>query len=364
MKPTPLSRPCIAARFGYVGCLEARGPARKSRRGLCQPLGCFTTKLIMKAFIKRIYIATVVIAITNLLLFAIVGSIIGGNANYGKVENGHYYLANHGKLTEVSYFVFRYSQIHAATVLVTFLLMILVVGTGNLILSGETRPRPKTLAVTTSDSTSEAFEIIQLLFWKIADLFEEAIWIVMDSWRKPDFELFVRRSQQECIRELKSATDNKPELYNLRKPIWGYFSGQHFNLQKWNSYPLYIRDGGIRPVLSGKFSFTPQGTYIRLWHRFTSIGTLFITAFLGTVLSGLSLFITAIALYSIPQQTNSDSTLRTFAFLIAPLFYISTMLISIRIGSALGKKNNIDILEFVKNVLETRYTSKQGSESR
>jgi hypothetical protein len=38
MKPTPLSRPCIGARFDYVRHLEARGPARKSRRGLCQPL--------------------------------------------------------------------------------------------------------------------------------------------------------------------------------------------------------------------------------------------------------------------------------------------------------------------------------------
>jgi hypothetical protein len=203
-----------------------------------------------------------------------------------------------------------------------------------------------------------------LLLWKVIDFFEEVTWMVMDSWRKPDFELFVRRSQQECIKQLKSATDSEPELYNLSKPIWGYFSGQHFNLQKWNSYPLYIRDGGIRPVLSGKFSVTPQGTYIRLWHRFTSIGTLFITAFLGTVLSGLSLLIVAIALYSNPQQTNLDSMLRTFALIIVPLFYISTMFISIRVGSALGKKNDIDILEFVKNVLETRYTSKQVSESR
>jgi hypothetical protein len=318
----------------------------------------------MKAFIKKIYIAAIAIAITNHLLFAVVGSIIGGNASYGKVENGQYYLAKHGELTEVSYFVFRYSQIHGEAVIVTYLCMILIVGSGNLILSGERRPRPETLAITTSKSTNNIYEIIQLLLWKVIDFFEEVTWMVMDSWRKPDFELFVRRSQQECIKQLKSATDSEPELYNLSKPIWGYFSGQHFNLQKWNSYPLYIRDGGIRPVLSGKFSVTPQGTYIRLWHRFTSIGTLFITAFLGTVLSGLSLLIVAIALYSNPQQTNLDSMLRTFALIIVPLFYISTMFISIRVGSALGKKNDIDILEFVKNVLETRYTSKQVSESR
>ena len=317
----------------------------------------------MKAFIKRIYLAVIVIAIANHLIFAIIESIIGGNASYGRVENGHYFLANHGELTEVSYFVFRYSQVHAEAVVVMYLLMILVVGSANLIFSGERRPRPETLAITASKSTIRALNV-QLLLWKVVDLFEEVIWIVLDSWRKPDFELFVRRSQQECIKQLKSATDSEPELYNLKKPIWGYFSGQHFSLQKWNSYPLYIKDGGIRPVLSGKFSFTPQGTYIRLWHRFTSIGTLSITAFLGTVLSGLSLLIVAITLYSNSQQTNFDSTLRTFAFIIAPLFYISTTFIAIRIGSAIGKKNNKDILEFVKNVLETRYTSKQGSESR
>jgi hypothetical protein len=57
--------------------------------------------------------ALFVAALINFLLFIIIDLVLGGDAANGHIENGHYFLASHGKLTEVSAFVFTYSLIHA-----------------------------------------------------------------------------------------------------------------------------------------------------------------------------------------------------------------------------------------------------------
>lgn len=41
---------------------------------------------------------------------------LGGDTLNGKIEDGQFYLSNHGKLTEVSEGVYRYSQLHALSV--------------------------------------------------------------------------------------------------------------------------------------------------------------------------------------------------------------------------------------------------------
>jgi hypothetical protein len=73
----------------------------------------------MKDFHKTCEIA-IFIGVVNFLLFILISVLIGGDAVNGKVANGHYYLASHGKLTEVSAFVFGYSQLHIASLFVTF----------------------------------------------------------------------------------------------------------------------------------------------------------------------------------------------------------------------------------------------------
>jgi hypothetical protein len=42
--------------------------------------------------------------------------LIGGDAVNGHERDGHYFVANHGRYTEVSYPVFLYSRIHVYTV--------------------------------------------------------------------------------------------------------------------------------------------------------------------------------------------------------------------------------------------------------
>ncbi len=49
----------------------------------------------------------------NLVLFFITTAYLGGDALNGKSFDGHYFLSNHGHLTEVSHGIFLYSTIHS-----------------------------------------------------------------------------------------------------------------------------------------------------------------------------------------------------------------------------------------------------------
>jgi len=59
------------------------------------------------------------LACLNFVVFFIVAIVIGGDAVNGKIVGGHFYLANHGKLTEVSETVFTYSLWHVRSLFVT-----------------------------------------------------------------------------------------------------------------------------------------------------------------------------------------------------------------------------------------------------
>jgi hypothetical protein len=67
----------------------------------------------------RCLLAVCVLGVLNFLAFVIVAAVIGGDAVNGKAVGGHFYLANHGKLTEVSEAVYTYSLWHVRSVFVT-----------------------------------------------------------------------------------------------------------------------------------------------------------------------------------------------------------------------------------------------------
>ena len=83
--------------------------------------------------LNRICSIVFILGWINGMAFCYIGQRIGGEAIHGKIESGHYYLATgyissgfpprpdtpHGYV-EVSPDVFRYSQIHGYSVLVTF----------------------------------------------------------------------------------------------------------------------------------------------------------------------------------------------------------------------------------------------------
>jgi hypothetical protein len=69
--------------------------------------------------LKIACIGAVVAAILNFVTFWCVGVALGGDALNGKREGERYFLANHGKLTEVREPVWRYSRAHAISVTIT-----------------------------------------------------------------------------------------------------------------------------------------------------------------------------------------------------------------------------------------------------
>jgi hypothetical protein len=58
------------------------------------------------------------LALVNFLVFVAVAVPLGGDALNGTVRDGHYYLMQHGRYTEVSRPVFIYSAIHTLSLFV------------------------------------------------------------------------------------------------------------------------------------------------------------------------------------------------------------------------------------------------------
>ena len=65
------------------------------------------------------------LSLANFLAFWFIAFYLGGDAWNGKVEGGAYYLAYHGEFTEVSPAIYRYSQLHILSLIVTMPLGIL-----------------------------------------------------------------------------------------------------------------------------------------------------------------------------------------------------------------------------------------------
>ena len=68
------------------------------------------------------------VAVVNFIAFVIGTILIGGDAWNGKIAGGHYFVASHGALTEVSAAVFTYSQWHSRSLLVTHPLGMIAIG--------------------------------------------------------------------------------------------------------------------------------------------------------------------------------------------------------------------------------------------
>jgi ABC-type maltose transport system permease subunit len=73
----------------------------------------------------RSLMAICVVCCLNFVVFFAVAVKIGGDAINGKIVDGHFYLANHEKLTEVSEAVFTYSLWHVRSLFITHPLAIL-----------------------------------------------------------------------------------------------------------------------------------------------------------------------------------------------------------------------------------------------
>ena len=61
------------------------------------------------------------LAVVNFMTFGIVALSLGGDACNGMSQDGHYYLANRGRLTEVSAGIYVYSFCHGTSTIFTHL---------------------------------------------------------------------------------------------------------------------------------------------------------------------------------------------------------------------------------------------------
>jgi hypothetical protein len=68
-----------------------------------------------------------VVCMLNFAAFLLVAMSIGGDAVNGRQSAGHYFVASHGKLTEVSRAVWMYSRAHSYSLFVTHPIGILAV---------------------------------------------------------------------------------------------------------------------------------------------------------------------------------------------------------------------------------------------
>jgi hypothetical protein len=69
--------------------------------------------------------------LVNFALFIVICAFLGGSPGNGMVRSGHYYVGEHGKVTEVSERTYRVTQIYEYGTFVALPLSILALAYGN-----------------------------------------------------------------------------------------------------------------------------------------------------------------------------------------------------------------------------------------
>ncbi len=69
---------------------------------------------------KRLCLAIAAAGMTNFFVFFVVALLMGGDAVNGYQTDNHYFVANHGRYTEVSRSFFLYSRVHVYTIFCTW----------------------------------------------------------------------------------------------------------------------------------------------------------------------------------------------------------------------------------------------------
>jgi hypothetical protein len=75
--------------------------------------------------LKRLTIYLAVFGLMNFFVFFVITTWIGGTAIDGFVRGGHYFVSNHGQISEVSWVVFEISKWQGYSAMITFPLAIL-----------------------------------------------------------------------------------------------------------------------------------------------------------------------------------------------------------------------------------------------
>jgi hypothetical protein len=93
--------------------LGASGAGKLCARGVCLAWSCGPSTSPLGArgsAVRRLSTTVGLLAVLNVAVYIALAFALGGDAVNGHVESGHYYLAMHGRLTEVSRRVFEFSR--------------------------------------------------------------------------------------------------------------------------------------------------------------------------------------------------------------------------------------------------------------
>lgn len=92
----------------------------------------------MTRWVKKISRFLFIVMFVNFTLLWCIGLSLGGSALNGKIDRGHYYLGNHGDLTEVTESTWNYCYYHEVSVLITHPL-----GIGSMVLADRLEKKSK-----------------------------------------------------------------------------------------------------------------------------------------------------------------------------------------------------------------------------
>jgi hypothetical protein len=274
----------------------------------------------------------VYLGMLNFVLFFMATFLVGGNALFGKVEAGQYYLGNHGYYIEVIYPIYLLSLIQGILFLVSVPIILIAMVPSWGADYGEH-----------NDATDYVANLGGVFGW-VEGIFSR----LFDSWRKPDLECFTRFTASECIQELLTMPSwlvrdtLKKKAYNL---IWG---GQHFEVSlssfwTWRGTPL---------VLHGRFYSTPHGTYLKAWYRWSTTNLLFLSIF---AMFGLQFLVAGLE-WSIVRVLGASQTATVEFFTpIWPIWsrvsIVIGLLLLIKLSSWWGRQHRRDLARLVKEAL-------------
>jgi hypothetical protein len=257
----------------------------------------------------------------NILLLFVFGMVLGGSP--GKVENGQYYLVDHGTETKVSYAVYLFVEVHTASVLTCGAIYILAAFMG--ILTGSFHHKPKSFNFV---SNSQNIFIRNILV--IIEFFVEALILVLDVWRKPCSEFFIRQNYQDAMAKLAGTSDKDQSEY------LGFFINKSFLIMKWTEFS----SKEIKSVLTGRLIQTAKGTYVKIWFRMEALAILFFSLFLSVfAVAAFFLFI-----HGVVSEEVGDNLYR-FAFFV---FYMLFVALLSKISSSWNIEKRTEMISFVK----------------
>jgi hypothetical protein len=194
---------------------------------------------------------------------------------------------------------------------------------------------------------SKIWAKVQSIFWLIINILNFSIWLIFDSWRKPNVELFTRMPIDQVAKAMVDACKEEIEIAKLnnRSPITGYFSKFYFSLLKWSPTPFGKVAVINSTILYGKMYEVKKGVFIRAWHRFPTAFLLFITLWLN----GFTGFILSFW---------ESSKFAFIALDIAGTF--GWLLFFMWINTKIAREEKIDINTFLKNIFSPTTAAQQS----